>query len=118
MAGAVTNAFHELLEFMTGHFAHEETLMDCLTPEAARRHREEHANISGRMVQFIGRPGRPAHFAIDANEFAAIVASWLENHIRYWDMPLASLIQSQGRASGGKGTTAPPPVNRSAGSPR
>lgn len=90
--GEVTTVFHDLLDYMAEHFMHEERLMDCLSPEAAKRHKEEHANISGRLVQFIGRPGVPARLSIDPHELAAVVAAWLENHIRYWDMPLARII--------------------------
>lgn len=88
----VATVFHDLLDYMTEHFSHEELLMGCLSPAAAKRHKEEHANISGRLVQFIGRPGAPARLSIDPHELAAIVAAWLENHIRYWDMPLAKIL--------------------------
>lgn len=88
----VASVFHALLEYMVEHFAHEELLMGCLSAESAKRHKEQHAEISGRLVQFIGRPGAPARLSIDPNELAAIVTLWLENHIRYWDMPLARKI--------------------------
>lgn len=92
--------FHELLEYMAEHFAHEESLMACLPPENAERHKEQHAEISARLVQFIGRPGG---YALDPNELSAIMMVWLENHVRYWDMPLAIILKGKLLADGPTG---------------
>lgn len=94
-AEEIAGVFHALLEYMSEHFAHEESLMGCLPAEAARRHKEEHANISGRLVQFIGRPGAKARLATDAQELSEVLVAWLDNHIKYWDMPLARRIKGK-----------------------
>lgn len=93
----VFRVFNELIEYMAEHFAHEESLMGCLPLESSRRHKEEHANISSRLVQFIGRPDSGARLAVNAQKLAEVVVAWLENHIRYWDMPLARIMQREHR---------------------
>lgn len=97
--GDAAAVFNELLEYMAEHFRHEEALMTCLPVDTALKHKEQHAEISGRLIRSIGRPNVPARFPIDPRELVEIVATWLQNHIRHWDMPLAAKIQAKRRSA-------------------
>jgi hemerythrin-like metal-binding protein len=86
--------FGELLEYMIEHFRHEEQLMGCLTTEAARAHKREHATISELFVK-LAKSKMGAEMLATPHELREIVRIWLLDHCANWDMPLAAQLRAQ-----------------------
>jgi hemerythrin-like metal-binding protein len=90
----------EFLHFMSHHFHQEESLMRAIgmPKNLLDQHVEEHANISQR-----------AHALVDSNrnnivvkpaDFQQVIVTWLEDHIKNWDMPIASHLGPRPQAEG------------------
>ena len=98
---ALTVLFSKFLGFMFKHFRDEENFMRMIgMPENLRdRHAEEHANISQRIRELIDQSLNTV--VVNPADFHLTIVSWLEDHIKNWDMPIASHLGLPPKADGG-----------------
>gem|GEM_PF-4878333 len=76
------------------HFRSEEQLMVLLPPEDAEAHKQEHADLSAKLVELlIQRPS--ALVSVKPSELSWFFRQWLVDHIQGWDVPLASRLASK-----------------------
>ncbi len=87
---ALSVLFGEFLDYMLSHFRHEENFMRTIDlPRNWRdQHTEEHANISLRIQELISRNQNDV--VVKPVDFHLAIVAWLEDHIKNWDMPIAS----------------------------
>ena len=92
--------FTEFLDFMSNHFRHEEIFMRTIgLPKNLRdQHTEEHANVSQRIQALIDR--NPNNVVVKPADFHLAIVTWLEDHIKNWDMQIASHLGLRPLAEG------------------
>lgn len=86
---AFERVLNESINFMLGHFAHEERLMDQGVPKAhATAHQAAHAEIANavlRMTTYLDS----ANTAATSRKLAQVFEDWLFRHIEEQDLELA-----------------------------
>lgn len=95
---AVTELFSEILVFMVEHFRHEEKLMAGLPADFVIGHRLAHSEISRSFSRLAYRDEQQPLLAMP-DDLSRIIGAWLRDHIREWDLPLATLLHERGMAS-------------------
>lgn len=101
---AMTELFSDILIFMVDHFRHEERMMHGMASGHVIGHRVAHEEISRRLSLLADRKVAAPLLATPA-ELQEVVGHWLRDHIREWDLPLATMIFESGRESALAATT-------------
>lgn len=76
------------------HFKSEERLMYWLPNELAEAHKQEHAELSGRLAGLMLQPNN-GPVLMKPSALYEIVNQWLVEHITDWDMPLAKIAKTK-----------------------
>ena len=87
----------EVIEFVIEHFSSEEAIMrrsllPAIEPARCEAHFEDHAEIMGRLTDILGAL-TPETTSGRMRELNASLLSWLNEHIRHHDQPLADWLK-------------------------
>ncbi len=87
----------EVIEFVIDHFSSEEAIMrrsllPAIEPARCEAHFEDHAEIMGRLTDILGAL-TPETTSGRMRELNALLLSWLNEHIRHHDQPLADWLK-------------------------
>lgn len=80
--------FDELLGMVVEYLKSEERLMHWLPNELAEAHKQEHAELSGRLAELVLQPNI-GPVLMKPSALYEVVHQWPVEHITDWDMPLA-----------------------------
>lgn len=83
--------YEELINLMSSHFSHEESLMAGCPADWVAGHKFEHAELAEKIVAVLHRKPSSRDF-ITPTELFDLIFEWLEDHIMRWDIPLADLL--------------------------
>lgn len=92
---AFERVLNESINFMLGHFAHEERLMDQGVAKAhVAGHQAAHAEIANavlRMTTYLDS----TNTAATSRQLAQVFEDWLFRHIEEWDLDLARQVRER-----------------------
>lgn len=89
---AIGTQLDDLISYVVGHFAHEETEMKAKSFPAFDAHKAEHVSLIGICADL--QKKFHAGEAEVTHEVGQLVKSWLDNHIPKFDMAYAGTLNS------------------------
>lgn len=83
----------ELVDYTRYHFKEEEKLMESVDYPRVDSHKEEHNNLTGKVVDFKSQLDQNG--SVNINEFITFLFNWLVKHIMDRDKKIGDFIKLQ-----------------------